>query len=224
MDDEARTDFTEYQIGYLNAMRLGSGREADKVVQRALDTQIRPGQIYLDIFQSTAYQIGRLWQRNEFTVAQEHLATAIIERQMGDLHSLFKPVKRKLKTVVIGCVDKEYHRLGSLMVADFFEQDGWTVHYLGASVPTKTFISMAREMDADLIGLASQLIFRLPAITEFMREIDNRGMGGIPVMVGGMPFIQQPELYKSMGVQFSALDAGEAVRLANQVIPDDTDA
>jgi MerR family transcriptional regulator, light-induced transcriptional regulator len=77
---------------YLSAMREGSGRMADKVVQTALDQHVTSNDIYLDIFQDTAYEIGRLWQRNEFSVAQEHLATAIIERQMGDLHQYFKPV------------------------------------------------------------------------------------------------------------------------------------
>jgi methanogenic corrinoid protein MtbC1 len=214
--DDSRIDFSLYQDNYLDALRKGSGREADKVVQQALDTNIRVNQIYLDIFQSTAYQVGRLWQRNEFSVAQEHLATAIIERQMGDLHSLFKPVEQKQKTLVIGCVDKEFHRLGSRMVADFFEQDGWNVYYLGAAVPSKTFIAMVREMKADLIGLASQLIYRLPSITEFVNELDHSGLGGIPIMVGGLPFVQQPELYKTLGVQFSGTDAAEAVRLANQ--------
>ena len=221
MTNNSQLDFSDYQKDYLDAMKKGSGREADKVVQRALDKSIRVNQVYLDIFQYTAYQIGRLWQHNEFSVAQEHLATAIIERQMGDLHSLFKPVQQKQKTLVIGCVDKELHRLGSRMVADFFEQDGWTVHYLGASVPSKTFIDMAREMKADLMGLASQLIYRLPAITEFMQEIERSGMGGIPVMVGGLSFIQQPELYKTFGVQFTGTDAREAVRLANQTFQDD---
>jgi MerR family transcriptional regulator, light-induced transcriptional regulator len=217
---ESPIDFSPYQADYLDAIQKGSGREADKVVQRALDMNIRVNQIYLNIFQSTAYQIGRLWQRNEFSVAQEHLATAIIERQMGDLHSLFKPIQQKQKTLVIGCVDKELHRLGSRMVADFIEQDGWTVYYLGATVPSKSLIAMAGEMKADLIGLASQLIYRLPAISEFMVELKRSKLGGTPVMVGGMPFVQQPELYKSLGVPFSAVDASDAVRLANQIIPD----
>jgi methanogenic corrinoid protein MtbC1 len=216
---DLKSELLKYQNEYLNAMKKGSGREADKVVQQALDTHILVNQVYLDIFQSTAYEIGRLWQRNEFSVAQEHLATAIMERQMGDLHSLFKPVRQKPKTLVIGCVDKEFHRLGARMVADFFEQDGWNVYYLGAAVPAKTFIAMAKEMQADLIGLASQLIFRLPAITQFVRELDQSGLGGIPVMVGGLPFVQQPELYKTLGVQFSGLDAAEAVRKANQITP-----
>jgi MerR family transcriptional regulator, light-induced transcriptional regulator len=205
------------QSAYLEAMKRGSGRVADQVVQKALDARMAVTDIYLDLFQPTGYEIGRLWQHNEFTVGQEHLATAIIERQMGELHSLFRPEHSKAKTLVIGCVDKELHRVGARMVADFFEQDGWTVHYLGATVPTEHFVAMARDMQADLIGLASQLIFTLPTVAEFVRELDRQGLGGIPVMVGGMALAQQPELAQTLGAACTGIDAREAVRLANDL-------
>lgn len=123
------------QADYLHAMKVGSGREADKVVEHALGLGVTVNAIYLDVFQPTAYEIGRLWQYNEFTVAQEHLATAIIERQMGEPHPLFRPKLAKPKKLVIGCVDQELHRVGARMVTDFFEQDGWTVDYLGERAP-----------------------------------------------------------------------------------------
>jgi methanogenic corrinoid protein MtbC1 len=209
----------ELQSKYLQVTISGSGRQADAVVTDAFDQHLTVNQIYLDIFQPTGYAIGALWQNNQVSVAQEHLVTAIIERQMGELHSLFTPKVSKSKTLVIGAVDKENHRVGVRMVADFFEQDGWTVHYLGAAVPTQTFLAMAREMKADLVGLASQMIFHLPAITDFVRQADSFGLGGIPIMAGGMPFIQQPELYTRLGVHFSGVDAHSAVEQANQLLP-----
>jgi len=210
--------FTELRTDYLKAMTLGSGRAADQVVDRALAAEVKADGLYLDVFQPTAYTIGRLWQQNQFSVAQEHLATAIIERQMGELHPLFRPQTSRPATVVIGCVADEYHRLGARMVADFFEQDGWTVHYLGAAVPTETFVAMAREMQADLIGLSAQLVFHVPTITELVAELDRRGMSGLPVMVGGLPFVQQPELYQALGVRFAGADARDAVVKANQLL------
>lgn len=206
---------SELRAKYLEVTINGSGRQADEVVTSAFDHKLTVNEIYLDVFQPTGYAIGKLWQTNQVSVAQEHLVTAIIERQMGDLHSQFKPEKTKPKTVVIGAVDRENHRVGVRMVADFFEQDGWTVHYLGAAVPTKTFLAMAREMKADLVGLSSQMVFHLGAITDFIRQMDDFGLSGLPVMVGGMPFIQQPELYTKLGVHFSGVDAREAVNRAN---------
>ncbi len=204
---------------FLNAVKIGSGRQADKVVEAALESGVLADQIYLDVFQPTGYAVGRLWQENLFSVAQEHLATAIIEREMGNLHSYFSPRQDRQRTLVIGCVDGELHRVGAHMAADFFEQDGWTVYYLGSSVPSATFIAMAREMQADLIGLASQTIYRLPAIIDFMHQLKSHGLDGLPVMVGGQAFVQQPELVSSLGVHFSGATARDAVVKANHLLP-----
>jgi methanogenic corrinoid protein MtbC1 len=214
LQDELKADL---RSGYLKAVIGGLGRQADAVLTRAFDQKLTVNEVYLDIFQPTGYKIGELWQTNQVSVAQEHLVTAIIERQMGDLHSLFRPKAAREKVLVIGAVDKENHRVGVRMVADFFEQDGWTVYYLGAAVPTRTFLSMAREMRADLVGLSSEMVFNLPAIIDFVRQAESFGLGGVPIMVGGMPFIQQPELYTKMGVHFSGVDAREAVIKANQL-------
>lgn len=217
-DDQQPNNLVVLQADYLEALRLGSGRAADQVVQQALDSGADAGDVYLDIFQPTAYEIGRLWQLNRFTVAQEHLATAIIERQMGELHPLFRPRHRRPQVLVIGCVPDEQHRVGARMVADFFEADGWTTYYLGAATPIDSFVAMAREMQADLIGLSVQMIYHLPHITAFAAALGCYGLDGIPIMVGGMPFRQQPDLVHTLNVQFSSTNAREAVQQANQCI------
>lgn len=208
-----------FQKEYVEAMKKGSGRMADQVVENAMDYKISANDVYLDIFQDTAYEIGRMWQRNEFSVAQEHLATAIIERQMGDLRTYFKPVRNQAKRLIIGSVNKELHRVGVRMVVDFFEQDGWDVYYLGATVPTDTFISMARDFNADLIGVAAQMVYHLPTIAEFVKETERQGLDGIPIMAGGYPFVQNPDLYKNLGVHFSGSNAREALENANKIVP-----
>lgn len=203
---------------YLNVTLEGSGRKADQVVEKAFDNNLTVNEVYLDIFQNTGYQIGELWQRNQISVAQEHLVTSIIERQMGDLRRLFKPEKEKDRTLVLGSVSKEFHSVGVQMVADFFTQDGWTVYNLGPAVPTDSFLAMARDVNADMIGLSAQMIYHLPTITEFVRDSGNYGLAGIPIIVGGMPFVQHPELYETLDVHLSGTDAADGVRKANQLL------
>lgn len=203
---------------YLGAVVAGSGRAADRVIEEALGQTVKPQEIYLDIFQPTAYTIGQLWQANKVSVAQEHLATAIIERQMGELHPMFKPDQAGERTLVIGCVPDEWHRVGARMVADFFEADGWTVHYLGANVPIRDIVGMAREVSADLIGLSSEMLFNLPRVSELVRALDTAGLDGIPVIAGGMPFVTQPELWSSLDLHGCAADAAAAVALADSIV------
>ncbi len=207
---------TNLRSAYLEALRSGSGRKADQVVTQSLDQRVSANRIYLDIFQPVAYEIGELWQRNRFTVGQEHLATAIIERQMGLLHPYFQPERQRRRTLVLGSIAGELHRVGVRMVADFFEQDGWQVYYLGATTPVSDFVGMAREVGADLIGISAQMLFHVPQITDVALELGRRGMAGLPVMVGGRPFIQQPDLYRALNVHFSAANAAAAVTQANQ--------
>jgi methanogenic corrinoid protein MtbC1 len=204
-----------FRIAYLRALMQGSGRQADQVIEQSLGEGLSVDNLYLDIFQPSAYEIGHLWQLNQVSVAQEHLATAIIERQMGDLHHLFKPIQSRQRKVLIGCVEREFHRIGARMVADFFERDGWNVFFLASAVPTDTFIDIAQEITPDLVGLSCQMVYHLPAITDFVRRLDTVGLGGIPVMAGGYPFVNQPELYKKLGVRFSGADAASALALAN---------
>jgi MerR family transcriptional regulator, light-induced transcriptional regulator len=200
---------------YVEALIKADQRQADQLVQRTLLGGATAGDVYLDLFQKAAYEIGWRWQTNKVTVAQEHLATAIIERQMGDLHSSFKPTALKFKTVILGCVEHELHRIGSRMIADFFEQDGWNVIYLGQDVPTEAFISIAHDIQPDLIGVSAQMVIRLPALSNFINQLNRQGLGGIPVMAGGQPFIQQPDLFKNLNIHFSGTDARKALASAN---------
>jgi methanogenic corrinoid protein MtbC1 len=205
------------QEDYLRAMVSGSGRAADRVIEAALDRRVRPQEIYLEIFQPTAYAMGRLWQRNQISVAQEHLATAIIERQMGELHPLFKAPGERGRTLVIGCVPGEWHRVGARMVADFFEAEGWEVHYLGASVPIGDMVGLARETGADVVGLSAQMLFSLPQVGEFVRALRAAGLSDLPVIAGGMPFTEQPEIAGALNVVGCGSDAAEAVAIAERL-------
>jgi hypothetical protein len=60
--------------------------------------------------------------------------------------------------------------------------------------------------------------------SSFVHALDRQGLGGIPVMAGGLPFVQQPALYQSLGVRFSGADARAALRLANALFPIEQEA
>lgn len=210
---------SDFQRRYLEAMLHGSGRDADRVVEQALAQGINAPHIYLDIFQPTAYEIGRLWQVNRISVAQEHLATAIIERQMGELHPYFRPRLRRQRRIVLGCAPDEWHRVGIRMVADFFEAEGWDVIYLGAAVPIPAFVDAIKIAQPDLVGISAAMVFHLPHVTHLVRALHAADLDGIPLMVGGLPFVRQPGLHRALNIHLSAPNAAAAVAAANHAFP-----
>jgi hypothetical protein len=63
------------------------------------------------------------------------------------------------------------------------------------------------------------MVYHPLAILEFIKEIDRQGMGGILIMSGGYPFVQNPFLYENLGIRFSGANAREAIEQANLIIP-----
>ena len=215
MSDETQVDvLQEFERRYLNAIKVGDSEEADDILREAQDSSVTVDDIYLQIFQPAAYQIGDLWERKNISVAQEHIASAIIERHIGEMHSCFSPRRTLDKTVVLGCVDREYHRIGLRMVADFFERDGWLVYFLGATTPAEAFASLVKKVKADLIGISIDVDYHLPRFMELKMELDRQELGQTPIMVGGLPFVKKPQLALDMGAAFSADDACQAVEKA----------
>ena len=71
---------------YLEALRAGDRRRAFGVVDGARAAGLDLGAIYMEVFQPALREIGRLWQENAITVADEHLATAITQAAMARLY------------------------------------------------------------------------------------------------------------------------------------------
>ncbi|MCE1253211.1 MAG: hypothetical protein LWX83_06630, partial [Anaerolineae bacterium] len=57
--------------------------------------------------------------------------------------------------------------------------------------------------------------YHLPRFMELKNELEYQGLGNIPIMVGGLPFVKKPGLAQEIGALFSAVDACQAVKKAN---------
>lgn len=78
--------------------------------------------------------VGDLWARDELTVAEEHLATAITYRVMHVLGSTSERAAPSRERVMRAALAQERHVLGLQMVADTLESAGFVVQLLGADV------------------------------------------------------------------------------------------
>lgn len=204
---------------YLDALRKGDRRQALRAAQNALAVGTDIRDLYLGVFQPAMHEVGRLWETNQITVAQEHLATAITQSVMAHLYGhvfTYAPIGR---TLIATCIGGELHELGIRMVADFFEMEGWDVYYLGANMPVDDIIRMAREKRADLLGISVTLNSHVSHARDMIHAVRASPIGNhIRIMLGGQPINRAPDLYKTMGADFTARNAREAVQLAMEVM------
>ena len=204
---------------YMQALLKGEMRAASKLVLDAVGGGIPVKDIYLGVFQRTQYEIGRLWQTNQISVAEEHYCAAATQLIMSLLYPRVLSSVRGTHTLVAACVSGDLHEIGVRMVADFFEMDGWNTFYLGANMPVASILEILHERKPDVLGVSATLTYHVKAVESLISAVRNDPMlDGVKILVGGYPFNLASNLWKKVGADGYGRDAQEALAVAKRLI------
>lgn len=203
---------------YIDLLIEGKKNAASDLIFSALEKGATIEDIYLNIFQPSQYEVGRLWQTNVISVAKEHYITASTQHIMSRLYPEMISQGNKERTVVATCIGNELHELGVRMVADFFEMDGWNSYYLGANTPAESIIQAVNDTNAQVVIVSATLSINVHKLKALVQELRNsKDLENTTIMVGGHPFNIDPELWKKVGADLNAPDAKQSVALANEL-------
>jgi methanogenic corrinoid protein MtbC1 len=203
---------------YIEALLSGQRKSASRMVVQSVEQGTPVKDIYLQVFLPAQYEIGRLWQVNQISVAQEHYCTAATQMIMSQLYPrIFETEKKGGRRLVATCVGGELHEIGARMVADFFEMDGWDTYFLGANMPTESILRMAAQQHANLLAISATMTYHVEEVRELIRETRRSGLK-LQILVGGYPFNRAPDLWKKVGADGYAADAQKAIQVAENWI------
>jgi len=130
---------------YLSEILAGKRKIALEMILDAYHSGYTIPGIYMDVFQEVLYEVGRLWETNQITVADEHMGTAITQYIMSILYQYLETRDEKRGRIVMTGVQGELHQVGANMVSDVLESDGWDVVFLGTNVPPDGIIQSIRQ-------------------------------------------------------------------------------
>ncbi|HRF61256.1 MAG TPA: metalloregulator ArsR/SmtB family transcription factor, partial [Fimbriimonadaceae bacterium] len=178
---------------------------------RIIDTLVRQGVSLLRIYQQVLAQamelIGKWYEVQAIDEGQEHLASAITERMMARVVHYAPAPKRNAQLAILGCVEGNWHSIGLRMVSDYLRLSGWKNLYLGASVPTTSFLSAVREHKPHLVLVnCTYSEQRDEAIRLIHRLVEHRDQcgGGFLIGLGGRCVNEDPQSFIDAGADFSA--------------------
>lgn len=141
--------------------------------------------IYLEIFKPALYEVGNLWEKNEISVAKEHIATSIVESLFPLACDFLFEVDRIGKSIIVTCVEGELHQVGARMVADFFELGGWDSIFIGADTPVDDLIENIEESSPDLVGISVSLFIEEVHLRNCLEKL-NKKFPSLDILIGGM--------------------------------------
>ena len=180
---------------YTQALITSDRMRAGNIIMQSMANGTSFADASVCIMQPALYEVGRLWQVNQLTVAQEHLATAMTQNILAKAFAQAEfqaPIDRR---ALFACVEGNYHSLGLRMVSDTFEVVGWDVGYLGGSTPADSLIQMLDDKPVDLLGLSISLHDQVESLSTTIEQIRSALGSRCPaIAVGGLPLNSIPGL------------------------------
>ena len=204
---------------FLDAQLAGDRQEAIRLL---LDDGLRAGldvqTILVEVIQRSQREIGRLWQQNLISVADEHLATAVSQLAMARLFVEAPRRPRVGKLVTLACVEGELHDMGIRVAADVLEMEGFDVRLLGGNVPLDDLIARLRRERGDVLALSVTMTFNLPALRTAVPAVREAIGPDLPILAGGHAFAWSPDAAAGLDLAARSDDAMTMVRDVRQIV------
>lgn len=204
----------EMQRVFLSLLLHGDTQGCLKLADQSIRTADDLKLFYLNVICTAMYRIGQLWESNQISVAEEHVATAIVGRVMAALYPRFAVFETTKGRAIVTAGPNEFHEVGARMVADFMEMAGWNVTYLGANTLASDLLDSIKRHKPSVVALSVATVFNLESARQIIRMIkEDRETSGINVIVGGFAFNGMPGLWQTIGADGYAADSESALRV-----------
>jgi methanogenic corrinoid protein MtbC1 len=198
---------------YLSALLRYDRHSASTLILGAVENKVSIREIYCHVFEPCQYEIGRLWQTNIVSIAQEHYCTASTQFIMSQLYPyIFRSDRTVRGTIVAACVSGELHEIGARMLCDLLEMEGWNTIYLGANLPTAGIVDVLRVNHSNILAVSASMTFHIRAVREVIAAV-RLASPEVRILVGGCAFRIAPNLWRDVGADYCTKDATDAISL-----------
>jgi MerR family transcriptional regulator, light-induced transcriptional regulator len=202
LDDDARA-----MLDYVDA-RLDAGSSVET--------------IFVQLLAPAARRLGQYWEDDSGDFVGVTMGLWRIQEILRELTARVPPTLRQghgTRRALFSPMPGEQHSLGTLMIAETFQRDGWEADVLLEPSQSELVEKSAKE-HFDMIGLTISCDCPRAAINSLVKTIKAVSPNPhIRIMIGGRVVNEQPELVEQCGADATAIDAPSAVALANRLVP-----
>lgn len=198
----------------------GAPDHASELAQRSLQLGIAPLESINIGFVPGMSAVGQLYGQGQMFLPDLMASSEAMAAAMAVLESELRRSgnhRDARGTVVLGTTRGDIHEIGKRLVGTLLAAHGFLVHDLGADVDSATFVSKAREFDADLVGVSALLTTTMAGQKQVVDAFREAGLRPrVKLIVGGAPVTRQ--WAEQIGADGYAKDAMSAVELAKSLV------
>jgi methanogenic corrinoid protein MtbC1 len=206
---------------YLHLLQRNRVQEATNLIDAAARGGMGIRRIYLDVLEPALKETGRLWDRGELRVGEEHVISEATRRIMSRLF-LMNAVPAHppgSPRCVVLAAPGEQHTMGPRMVADFLRLDGWDVEDPGGNLGIRHVLEMLAAHAPEVVAVSATVAAGVAGAADLIATIREKpAFRTVRTVVGGQAFQFRPGLWQEIGADGTAADAESAVRRCNALV------
>jgi len=209
----------DHRSGFLDALLARDSARARRVVEQALEDGIPIPDIYLGMLAPAMQEVGHRWAMGELNVAEEHYATAVAQSILDGLGRRLRRPPKDGRLAIVSGTPEELHALGTRVVADFLETDGWEVLLLGTGAPAGDIAALVESEQPDLVALSTATAGVIEGVVDVLQAL--RAISPRPCIVAGGRFWTEETTPAAIefGADLVIQDPRELVALLRERIP-----
>lgn len=179
--------------------------------------------VYLQLMAPAARKLGEYWEQDICSFTDVTIGLGCLQTLLYRLSARQKGVTDADVLVPRGLFITPFggqHSFGIRMVEDLFRRAGWKT-LCEPNILSQDLADLIATENFDLVGIGISIIGQLELVEEMIANVRQCSRNrDIKIMVGGNLIVEQSELATSLGADFSAIDAREAVTIAQNIIYD----
>ncbi len=199
-------DFRDLSGPFLLALLGGDEAAVEGLVSRSRSLGADTALVVRDLVMPALCEVGRMWTRGEVSIAEEHLATALVTRVLGRSSGGAAVPAGASRRIVFACLAGEFHDLGIRFLADVARECGWDAESLGANVPREALVRFVEQRPPAAVALSVSLAGHVPEAARTVAEI-RAVVPGVTILAGGLAFREDPERFALTGADVGIADA-----------------
>jgi methanogenic corrinoid protein MtbC1 len=206
---------------FLGLIESRSVEAATRLALGQLEAGHGPGAVILDLLVPAQREVGERWQRGVWTVADEHLATAVADAALHELATAAGPRATDRGSLAVVCAEGDWHALPSRMAAELLRLDGWEVLFLGGSVPAPDLRRWLSDAPLDAVVVTCSVPTLVRGVLRLASAVAPTG---VPIVAGGAGMGPDGARAAALGVRWAGELDGLGLALAAEIpAPDPRD-
>ncbi|HEY0868526.1 MAG TPA: MerR family transcriptional regulator [Fimbriimonas sp.] len=145
-------------------------------------------------------ELDRGWQEGSLSIAQEHLATAVLRTQL-ERTRLSLQAPPDAPRLIVTTPSGQIHELGALIVAVTASCEGWRVTYLGPNLPADEIALAAKQVKAQAVALSLVYPAENSPVSEELRRLRRELGPRTPILVGGRSAGRYGDVLREVGAK-----------------------